>query len=255
MHQRHRSRHDRRARRGARRRGAPRACGSSTASRSPRSKRDRDVHVLGYFFDPGDRAAASAFLHGAARRSAPAGARDRPSGCAALGVPDRRRRDPRRCARVIAGRSVGRPHVADALVAGRLRRRRRRGVRSPARRRPAGVRAAPRRDRRRKSSAIIAAAGGIASLAHPGLDAASTTDLRRSPRPASTALEVRHTRSRRRDRGALPRAGRSARARGVGGSDFHGDSATAPPATRARRRRPSRHSRRCRGAATPSDAR
>ena len=65
------------------------ACGSSPASRSPPSRTARDVHVLGYFIDP-RIAPFVEFLATAARRPAPAPARDCATGSPAR-VRDRRR--------------------------------------------------------------------------------------------------------------------------------------------------------------------
>ncbi len=118
------------------------------------------------------------------------------------------------------GRSVGRPMLADALVAaGHAADRRDAFDRLLGDGRPAFVprRGAGGRARHRSR----AAAGGIASLAHPALthlDARipSFVDA------GLAAIEVRHRDHDRRDRGAIPRAGALARRRGVGGSDFHG---------------------------------
>jgi 3',5'-nucleoside bisphosphate phosphatase len=178
----------------------------------------RDVHVLGYFFDPGSRA-FSDFLR--EQRS------------------DRLRRVREMCRRLSAlgfavstenvvdpaaertGRSVGRPAIADALVrAGHAR------DRDDAFNRLIGPDSAAYVPRNGVSVAgvigIIQEAGGIASLAHPAL--AGIDDL--IPTLAArglTALEARHP-----DHPPAAEAHYRALASSLelavsGGSDFHGD--------------------------------
>lgn len=178
---------------------------------------DRDVHVLGYFFDPGDRE-LERFLDGqrAARvdRVREIGARLR-----TLNIPV----DVEAILAAAAcdvGRSIGRPAVADALVAaGHAVDRTDAFDRWLGRGRPAFT---PRRGPTlAEAVAVISAAGGIASLAHPGLN-----DLdARIPsfvRSGLSAIEARH---RDHDADAEARYREMARTLGVavsGGSDFHG---------------------------------
>ena len=167
------------------------ACAWSPASRSPRSSEARDVHVLGYFFDPDACRRCVEFLR--AQRE------------------DRRRRVETMVAaagatwacRSIAtqllasvtpgsGRAIGRPHVADALVAAGHAARSWRCLR-PVPRRTAGRRsfraAAPSVG---EVAAIVRAAGGVASLAHPGLDAAGPA-IRGFVAGGLPAIEVWHS--------------------------------------------------------------
>jgi 3',5'-nucleoside bisphosphate phosphatase len=183
--------------------------------------RGRDVHVLGYFFDPAD-AALERFLQTQRgeriARVREIGHRLESLGCAVNveDIIDRACRD--------GGRSVGRPLIADALIAaGRAVDRKDAFDRLLGADRPAFVpRCGP-------SVAaviqIVAAAGGIASLAHPGL-------LRIDDRiPAFvdaglSAIEARH-----RDHDAAAEAHYRRIARDLqlavtGGSDFHGDAAS-----------------------------
>jgi hypothetical protein len=177
-----------------------------------------DVHVLGYFFDPSSRPLA-AFLQSQradrVRRIRAMADRLADLGCpldieplvaAAAGAP---------------GRSLGRPQLADALVAAGYA-----SGRADAFDRFLGNSAAAYVPRRGASPedviALIAAAGGIASLAHPGL--LKNDSL--IPRLAShglASLEVRHTDH---DAGTEARYRQLAASLGLavsGGSDFHGD--------------------------------
>lgn len=177
----------------------------------------QDVHVLGYFFDPADPR-LSDFLRvqraDRVRRVHEIAERLRAMGCAIDTQP------------LIAqgsgaGASVGRPHVADALVtAGHAADRADAFDRLIGRGRPAFV------PRKGASTAevvsVIRVAGGIASLAHPGLT--QRDDLLRSLAASGlAALEARHsdhdavTETRYRDLAAQYGLAVS------GGSDFHGD--------------------------------
>lgn len=181
-------------------------------------ERDRDVHVLGYFFDP-DAPSLERFLR--AQRA------------------DRVRRVREMCDRLAAGgldvradsalsapadaseRSIGRPAIADALVrAGLARSRDDAFERLIGRGGPAYV---PRRGLPvGEVVQLIAAAGGIASLAHPvlaGLDHL----VPELARIGLAALEARHS-----DHSPAVEARYRAMAGELalavsGGSDFHGD--------------------------------
>jgi hypothetical protein len=196
-------------------------------------KDGQDVHVLGYFIDP-DSAALGEFLMG--QRA------------------DRVRRVQDISARLLAlglsvdvgsllagaqagGRSIGRPAVADALVAaGHATGRDEAFERWLGRGRPAFV---PRRGASgRDVIQVIHAAGGIASMAHPGL-LAQDVWIPELVEAGLDAIEVWHSDHTPEDvarYGAL--AGRYRLARS-GGSDFHGagvhresriGSVTLPPA-------------------------
>ena len=178
---------------------------------------DRDVHVLGYFFDPDDTQLA-AFLerqredrvrrvHEIVARLAAAGWRIDPQ--------------PVLAAAHQAGRSVGRPHIADALVAAGYAR-----DRNDAFDRLIGNKGCAFVPRRGPSAvdvvALIRAAGGIASLAHPGLT--QRDDLIPALAGAGlAALEARHADH---DAETEARYRRLALQHGLavtGGSDFHAD--------------------------------
>ncbi|MEO7274205.1 MAG: PHP domain-containing protein [Vicinamibacterales bacterium] len=181
-------------------------------------ERARDVHVLGYFFDP-DHAPFVEFLR--AQRD------------------DRRRRVETMIARLAelgmpldgeallgrvrpgSGRAIGRPHVADALVtAGFAVDRGDAFDRFIAEGQPAFV---PRHGASvGEVAAIVRAAGGVASLAHPAL-------MRQDQAIAGfaadglSALEVWHSDH---DAAAIERYDAMARQLGLGrsgGSDFHAD--------------------------------
>lgn len=178
----------------------------------------RDVHVLGYYFDP-DAAPFVEFLR--AQRT------------------DRLRRVREMCGRLRAmgfnvseeavvatapegsGRSVGRPAIADALVrAGHARDRDDAFTRFIGRDAPAYV---PRHGvSSAQVIAIVGDAGGIASLAHPGI--AGIDALIPSLASAGlAALEARHS-DHPPDAEAHYRALASRLGLAVsGGSDFHGD--------------------------------
>ncbi len=120
----------------------------------------RDVHVLGYFFDPDDetldrflRTQRLARIERVQEIAAPPGRRS-----AARSMS-------RRCcaaAPATSGRSVGRPARRRRAGRGRARRRSSRRIRSPARQRPPRVRA-PARARRRARSSRYHRAGRAAS--------------------------------------------------------------------------------------------
>lgn len=176
----------------------------------------QDIHILGYFFEPHDRQLAE-FL-GAQRTNRVKRVQRIADRLHALGVPidttpllERARQ----------GVSVGRPHVADALVAaGHAADRTDAFDRLIGRGRPAFV------ERCGASAAevvgVIRGAGGLASLAHPGLT--RRDDLLPSLVDFGLgAVEVRHS-----DHDiALEAHYRSLAAQHglavTGGSDYHGD--------------------------------
>lgn len=197
-------------------------------------ERGRDVHVLGYFIDP-DHAPFVEFLR--AQRD------------------DRRRRVETMIGRLAelgmaldgqrllasvppgSGRAIGRPHVADALVAaGHATDRGDAFDRFIAEGRPAFV---PRRGASvGEVAAIVRAAGGVASLAHPGLMGLDDA-IPGFVAAGLTAIEVWHSDH---DEAATAHYEATARVLGLamsGGSDFHADhshhasgfgSVTLPPA-------------------------
>jgi len=187
----------------------------------------RDIHVLGYFFDPDD-AALRTFLE-KQRRARIDRVREIAGRLETLGSPI----DVEAllaAAPTTSGRSVGRPLVADALVAsGHASDRRDAFDRLLGNDRPAFV--ARRGPDVAEVVEVIGRAAGIASLAHPGL----LGDDDRIPTFAATglsAIEARH-----RDHSPADEA----RYRGLasdlglavsGGSDFHGphDARDATPA-------------------------
>ena len=186
-------------------------------------ERGRDVHVLGYFIEPGSETLNGFLRQQRAQRLARAtaiGDRLRDLGCeidvAALIA----------ATSMHAGHSIGRPQIADALIARGLALDRRDafdrflGEGRPAYVPRAGV---PLAD----AVAAIRGAGGIASLAHPGLLEMDDA-IERFAREGLAALEARHT-----DHDAETEARyRSIAARldlaVSGGSDFHGDDAHHP---------------------------
>jgi 3',5'-nucleoside bisphosphate phosphatase len=198
---------------------------------------ERDVHILGYFFDP-EHAALAEFL--AAQRAIRLD-RVRAIGerLAALGMPVD-------LDSVLAeggiqnGRSIGRPRVARVMVdAGYVGDTREAFDKWLGRGCPAFVAraGAPIEE----VIAIVHRAGGLVSLAHPGR---THIDARLEPLAAAglDALEVYHSDH---DAGAVSRYGEIARHLGLlvtGGSDFHGDpshgiqpgGASLPPAEWAR---------------------
>jgi predicted metal-dependent phosphoesterase TrpH len=177
----------------------------------------RDVHVLGYFFDPEDRD-LGAFLD---RQRANRIERVREIGVRlrALNLAIDLETLLEAAARE-AGRSVGRPLVADALVAaGHAVDRRDAFDRLLSAGGPAFVpRSGPPVDR---VIDAIAAAGGIASLAHAGLTRVDA----RIPAFVDAGLSAIEVRHRDHDAATEARYRDLAQALGVavsGGSDFHG---------------------------------
>jgi predicted metal-dependent phosphoesterase TrpH len=179
----------------------------------------RDVHVLGYFFD-----AANAELDTLLRsqqlvridRVREIGAKLRALGCP---VDVDRIIDESRAES--AGRSVGRPALADALVAaGHASDRRDAFDRLLGEHQPAFVpRTGPSLTR---ACQVIADAGGISSLAHPGL-LGRDDRLEAFAAAGLSALEARHA-----EHSPEQEAYYRARAQALGlavsgGSDFHGD--------------------------------
>jgi len=178
----------------------------------------RDVHVLGYFFDPAD-AALRSFLK-AQREDRIRRVREMAEQLAVLGVAI----DPDPIVRegLATGRSVGRPHVAAALLAaGHVTTRDEAFDRFLENGRPAFI---PRRGASPDEVvSIISNAGGVASLAHPGL-AGMDAIIARLRDAGLHALEVRHT-----DHDAATEARYRVLAAQLGlavsaGSDFHDDS-------------------------------
>jgi predicted metal-dependent phosphoesterase TrpH len=178
----------------------------------------RDVHVLGYFIDPDDAALGGLLEVQRARRVERV--REIAARLRALNCPidiDAVLGETRAC----SGRSVGRPLVADALVAAgyavdrhdafdRLL-----GVGAPA----FVPRNGPSIDR---VIAAITGAGGVASLAHPvqlGGDGA----IPRYAAAGLSALEVRHPDHSPEDEARYRQLAHSLHLAVSGGSDFHGD--------------------------------
>jgi predicted metal-dependent phosphoesterase TrpH len=178
-------------------------------------ERGRDVHVLGYFFDAGDPGLADFLEHQRAarrRRVQDIVARLRELGCEI---------DPGPLNASVPGRSIGRPQIADALVAaGHARDRSDAFDQWLGHDRPAFV---PRHGPSPEEVIQhLVRAGGIASLAHPGLTKVDPI----IPRLASaglSALEARHSDQ---DEATELRYRDVAKSHGLditGGSDFHGD--------------------------------
>jgi 3',5'-nucleoside bisphosphate phosphatase len=184
---------------------------------------ERDVHVLGYFFDPTDTHLAS-FLE-AQRADRVERVREIAARLSGLGY-DVEVEALIAAALACTGRSVGRPMLADALVAaGYVADRSEAFDRLLGNNKPAFV---PRRGPAvARVIAIIAAAGGIASLAHPGL-LRLDEHIPRFAASGLAAIEVRH---REHDEAAEARYRALAASLGLavsGGSDFHGEPATNP---------------------------
>jgi 3',5'-nucleoside bisphosphate phosphatase len=188
-------------------------------------ERAKDVHLLGYFFDPEDPDLA-AFLTAQradrVRRVAAIAAR-----LAALGVPIDAAALTRRTAER-PGTSVGRPQVADALVAaGHVADRTEAFDRFIGADGPAFV---PRQGASPEEViAIIRRAGGLASLAHPVL-VRNDAIIARLAAAGLPALEVCHAEH---DAATEHHYRQIAAANCLavtGGSDFHGDSSHHPAA-------------------------
>lgn len=177
----------------------------------------RDVHVLGYFFDPAD-AALTAFLV-SQREDRVRRVREMAERLAELGVPI----DPVpvMTGEFGRGRSVGRPHVAAALLAaGHVQTRDEAFERFLEHGRPAFI---PRRGAAPEEVVkVLTEARGVASLAHPGLTGVDDL-IPRLARAGLQAIEVRHTNH---DHATEARYRDLAAALGLaasGGSDFHDD--------------------------------
>lgn len=177
----------------------------------------RDVHVLGYFIDPRHEALRS-FLE-AQRSDRVRRVREIADRLAELGAPI----DPEPLMKrgLEAGQSVGRPHVASALIAaGHVQTWDEAFDRYLGQGKPAFV---PRRGAAPAVVvAVIRAAGGVASLAHPGLTGIDPL-IPGLVEAGLGALEVRHSEH---DAETEARYREMARVLGLattGGSDFHGD--------------------------------
>lgn len=180
-------------------------------------ERGRDVHVLGYFIDP-DNDALARFLQ-AQRESRVDRVREIAEKLRSMGLAVDV--DAILAGASTCGRSVGRPALADALVAaGHATDRRDAFDRLLAAGKPAFVsRCGPSLA---DVTGAISEAGGIASLAHPGLNGLDE-EIPRFAASGLSALEARH-------RDHPPEIEQHyrtlARALGLavsGGSDFHGD--------------------------------
>jgi 3',5'-nucleoside bisphosphate phosphatase len=180
---------------------------------------EQDIHVLGYFFDPANQTLAGFLAKQRAdrvRRVIEMADRLR-----SLGYPI----DNAALIEGMAGStsSVGRPHLADALVAaGHVRDRGQAFELLIGRGRPAFVPrcGAPAAD----VIGTIKAAGGLASMAHPGLTARD--DL--LPALAASGLDALEARHSEHDAVTEQHYRQLAAALGLavsGGSDFHGDDA------------------------------
>ena len=179
----------------------------------------RDLHVLGYFFDPAD-AALGTFL-ATQRRARVTRVETISQRLAALGMPvdigpllDSAHRDP--------ARSIGRPQLARAMVdAGHVADTREAFDRWLGSGGPAFVaRSGPTPE---ETIAIIHAAGGLASLAHPGADEVTPAGISALSASGLDAIEVFHSDH---DAAMTERYAVLARQLGLlmtGGSDFHGD--------------------------------
>ena len=177
----------------------------------------RDVHMLGYFLDAADTTLA-AFLE-SQRVDRVRRVREMGERLAALGFPidgDALLAS----AAATPGRSIGRPQIADALVAaGHACDRNDAFDRLLGKDRPAFV---PRRGPAPEDViGIVAQAGGVTSLAHPGLTAVDAI-IPRLAAAGLQALEVRHSdHDEEREQHYRALAVRHGLAVS-GGSDFHG---------------------------------
>lgn len=178
----------------------------------------RDVHMLGYFFDPEHERLRT--LLTAQRADRVRRVEEMNRRLAALGCPldlgpllENARRQP--------GRSIGRPFLADALIrAGYAQDRADAFDRFLAAGRPAFV---PRQGPTvAEVIDVVAAAGGISSMAHPGLTRIDE-DIPRFAASGLDAIEARHSDH---DADAEARYRALAARLGLavsGGSDFHAD--------------------------------
>jgi predicted metal-dependent phosphoesterase TrpH len=177
----------------------------------------QDVHVLGYFFDPGDRRLSDFLL--AQRADRVRRVHEIAARLDGLGFPIDT--GPLENAAREHGLSIGRPHVADALVAaGHAANRGDAFERLLGRGRPAfvpRVGASPS-----EVVAVINSAAGIASLAHPGLT--RRDDLLPALAAAGlAALEALHSDQDPLTEGHYRRLAAQHGLAVSGGSDFHGD--------------------------------
>ena len=178
---------------------------------------ERDIHVLGYFIDPSNEALCG-FLE-RQREDRIRRVREIAGRLAMLGAPVDP--EPLVARGLESGRSVGRPHVAAALIAsGYVQSWDEAFERFLEKGRPAFV---PRRGASASEVvSIIRAAGGAASLAHPGLSAVDEL-IPQLAHAGLAALEARHSDH---DVNTESRYRALARSLGLavtGGSDFHGD--------------------------------
>jgi 3',5'-nucleoside bisphosphate phosphatase len=180
----------------------------------------RDVHMLGYFFDPANPALGE-FL-GAQRATRVARITAIGDRLATLGMPIDVGPLLAEAARQ-TGKSIGRPKVARAMIdAGYVADSREAFDRWLGRGCPAFVERAGAPPE--KVIAILHRAGGIASLAHPGRTGIDARIVALCE-AGLDAIEVYHSDH---DAAAVDRYGRMAEELGVlvsGGSDFHGDPA------------------------------
>ena len=181
---------------------------------------ERDVHMLGYFFDP-TNAALEEFL-AAQRVTRIARVRAIGERLAALGMPVDLHAVLTESS-MQSGRSIGRPKVARAMIdAGYVADTREAFDTWLGRGCPAFV---PRAGALPEDViAIVHRAGGIVSLAHPGRTSIDTR-IEALRAAGLDALEVYHSNH---DAAAVDRYSRVARDLGLlvtGGSDFHGDPA------------------------------
>jgi predicted metal-dependent phosphoesterase TrpH len=183
---------------------------------------ERDIHVLGYFIDPEVDALVDLLTR--QQRDRLRRLRDMADRLGALGMPIDMSSILDDAAR---GRTVGRPHLADALIrAGHVRSRQDAFEQLLARGRPAFLsRAGAPPD---EIIDVIHRAGGLASLAHPRLN--ERDDLIPAlARAGLDALEARHSQH---DEHTERHYRRLAADHGLlvsGGSDFHGDPADTEP--------------------------
>jgi predicted metal-dependent phosphoesterase TrpH len=180
---------------------------------------ERDTHVLGYFFDPADAALRRFVLR--QREDRIRRVREMAERLEALGAPIDS--EPLIARGLESGQSVGRPHVAAALIArGHVQSWDEAFDRYLEKGRPAFV------ARRGASAAdvvrVIQQAGGIASLAHPGLSRVDPL----IPALAAAGLDAIEARHSEHDAETEARYRALALSLGLavsGGSDFHGDAA------------------------------